>query len=116
MGARLTAIGYAVEAATRADRDGTHRPKGAPDVASALAAAQADIVDSVTELRRIIDDLRPGSLDDLGLSEALTATTRRILDGAGITSSTAIATEVVAWPSRSMPPPRRPCTGSRSRP
>ena len=94
MGARLTAIGYAVEAATRADLDGAHRPAGAPDVATALAAAQVDIVDSVTELRRIIDDLRPGSLDDLGLSEALTATARRILDGAGINGSTAIATEV----------------------
>jgi two-component system NarL family sensor kinase len=94
MGARLTAIGYAVEAATRADREGAHRPEGAPDVGSALAAAQVDIIGSVTELRRIIDDLRPGSLDDLGLSEALTATTSRILDGAGIDASTAIAPEV----------------------
>ena len=94
MGARLTAIGYAVEAATRADRDGSRRPVGAPDVASALAAAQADIVDSVTELRRIIDDLRPGSLDDLGLSEALTATTRRILGGAGIDTSTTISSAI----------------------
>ena len=84
IGARLTAIGYSIEAATRALP--RTAPEGQPPSESAeiLSHTKADLVDTVTELRRVIDALRPAALDDLGLVEAIDATARHLLAKAGV--------------------------------
>jgi signal transduction histidine kinase len=78
LGARLAAIGYELEAAARRPADAS-----AQDV---VRQAQSDLVNAVTELRRVIDDLRPGPLDDLGLAEALAGTARWLLEEAGVSA------------------------------
>ena len=45
----------------------------------------------MAELRRVIEDLRPGPLDDLGLADALTGTARHLLDEAGIACETSVS-------------------------
>ena len=83
LGSRLTGIGYRVEAVRLA----TAASSGAqvtPLVADGLDQTKLDLADAVSELRRIIDDLRPGTLDDLGLVRALTGEARRALDAAGL--------------------------------
>lgn len=65
MGANLTAIGMdlnTVSEELRASR---------PDLAAMLARARATLVDTVQLKRRIVEDLRPSLLDNLGLSAAL---------------------------------------------
>lgn len=49
-----------------------------------LGQANAELGDAVAELRRIIEDLRPGSLDELGLTGALMGETRHLLHAAGV--------------------------------
>lgn len=63
MGANLTAIGMDLAtAAARADD---------PELAALLARARAKLVDTVQLKRRIIEDLRPSLLDNMGLATAL---------------------------------------------
>ncbi|QNA89390.1 histidine kinase [Massilia sp. Dwa41.01b] len=65
MGANLTAIGIdlsSVSEQLRATR---------PDLVEMLARARATLVDTVQLKRRIVEDLRPSLLDNLGLSAAL---------------------------------------------
>ena len=65
MGANLTAIG--MDLATVGEQLRTSRP----DLASMLARARATLVDTVQLKRRIVEDLRPSLLDNLGLAAAL---------------------------------------------
>lgn len=65
MGANLTAIGMDINSVAEALR--TSRP----DLAAMLARARATLVDTVQLKRRIVEDLRPSLLDNLGLSAAL---------------------------------------------
>lgn len=65
MGANLTAIG--MDLATVGDQLRTSRP----DLAAMLARARATLVDTVQLKRRIVEDLRPSLLDNLGLAAAL---------------------------------------------
>ena len=92
MGARLTAIGYTIEAATRTAA--SSRPGAPSDVVAALGRTKNDLGETVAELRRIIDDMRPGALDDLGLADALVGASRQILDGAGIDFTPSIGVDV----------------------
>jgi signal transduction histidine kinase len=65
MGANLTAIG--LHLATVCDQlKGTH-----PDQAATLGRARATLIETVELKRRIVEDLRPSLLDNLGLSAAL---------------------------------------------
>ncbi|MGJ9416789.1 CHASE3 domain-containing protein [Massilia sp. CMS3.1] len=65
MGANLTAIG--MDLATVGEQLRT----GRPDLAAMLARARATLVDTVQLKRRIVEDLRPSLLDNLGLAAAL---------------------------------------------
>jgi signal transduction histidine kinase len=65
MGANLTAIGM-VLANVGEQLQHTH-----PEQAAALACARATLLETVELKRRIIEDLRPSLLDNLGLSAAL---------------------------------------------
>lgn len=65
MGANLTAIGIDLDSVSeqlRATR---------PELAGMLVRARATLVDTVELKRRIVEDLRPSLLDNLGLSAAL---------------------------------------------
>jgi signal transduction histidine kinase len=65
MGANLTAIGMDLSSVGDALRSSR------PDLAAMLARARATLVDTVQLKRRIVEDLRPSLLDNLGLSAAL---------------------------------------------
>jgi len=65
MGANLTAIGMDLATAGEALRHSR------PDLAAMLARARATLVDTVQLKRRIVEDLRPSLLDNLGLGAAL---------------------------------------------
>ena len=65
MGANLTAIG--MDLATV----GEHLRGSRPELAAMLARARATLVDTVQLKRRIVEDLRPSLLDNLGLAAAL---------------------------------------------
>lgn len=65
MGANLTAIG--MDLATAGEQLRTSRP----ELAAVLARARATLVDTVQLKRRIVEDLRPSLLDNLGLAAAL---------------------------------------------
>ena len=65
MGANLTAIGMDLNSVAEQLR--TSRP----DLAAMLSRARATLVDTVQLKRRIVEDLRPSLLDNLGLSAAL---------------------------------------------
>lgn len=65
MGANLTAIG--MDLATVGDQLRASRP----ELAAMLARARATLVDTVQLKRRIVEDLRPSLLDNLGLGAAL---------------------------------------------
>jgi signal transduction histidine kinase len=65
MGANLTAIGMDLTMVGEELR-ATH-----PDLAARLARARATLVDTVQLKRRIVEDLRPSLLDNMGLSAAL---------------------------------------------
>lgn len=65
MGANLTAIG--MDLATVGEALRTSRP----ELAAMLARARATLVDTVQLKRRIVEDLRPSLLDNLGLGAAL---------------------------------------------
>ena len=65
MGANLTAIGMDLNSVGEALRGSR------PDLAAMLARARATLVDTVQLKRRIVEDLRPSLLDNLGLSAAL---------------------------------------------
>jgi len=65
MGANLTAIG--LDLASLSEQLRTSRP----DLAPMLARARATLVDTVQLKRRIVEDLRPSLLDNLGLAAAL---------------------------------------------
>lgn len=65
MGANLTAIGMDLNTVAEALR-GTH-----PDLVAMLTRARGTLVDTVQLKRRIVEDLRPSLLDNLGLSAAL---------------------------------------------
>jgi signal transduction histidine kinase len=65
MGANLTAIG--MDLASVGEQLRTSRP----DLAAMLARARATLVDTVQLKRRIVEDLRPSLLDNLGLAAAL---------------------------------------------
>ncbi|MFN8053720.1 MAG: histidine kinase [Acidimicrobiales bacterium] len=83
LGSRLTGISYQVEATRLAVTPGMAADASHPLV-EGLEQTKADLADAVTELRRIIDDLRPGALDDLGLVRALSSDARRTLGAAGV--------------------------------
>jgi signal transduction histidine kinase/uncharacterized protein (UPF0297 family) len=65
MGANLTAIG--MDLATVGEQLRASRP----ELAAMLARARATLVDTVELKRRIVEDLRPSLLDNLGLAAAL---------------------------------------------
>ncbi|MEW6371823.1 MAG: CHASE3 domain-containing protein [Pseudomonadota bacterium] len=65
MGANLTAIGMDLNTVAEALR-GTH-----PDLVAMLTRARGTLVDTVQLKRRIVEDLRPSLLDNLGLTAAL---------------------------------------------
>jgi signal transduction histidine kinase/uncharacterized protein (UPF0297 family) len=65
MGANLTAIG--MDLATVGEQLRSSRP----ELAAMLARARATLVDTVQLKRRIVEDLRPSLLDNLGLAAAL---------------------------------------------
>lgn len=55
-----------------------------PTAWPAIDALQARVDETVEATRRIVDDLRPSALDDLGLNAALDALARRTAEGLGI--------------------------------
>jgi len=65
MGANLTAIGLDLASLSEELRGSR------PDLAPMLARARATLVDTVQLKRRIVEDLRPSLLDNLGLAAAL---------------------------------------------
>jgi signal transduction histidine kinase len=65
MGANLTAIGMDITSVTERLK-GTH-----PELVSMLGRARKTLVDAVQLKRRIIENLRPSLLDNMGLSAAL---------------------------------------------
>lgn len=65
MGANLTAIGMDLNSVSE------HLRASRPDLAEMLVRARATLVDTVELKRRIVEDLRPSLLDNLGLSAAL---------------------------------------------
>jgi signal transduction histidine kinase len=65
MGANLTAIGMDLATVGEALRSSR------PELAAMLARARATLVDTVQLKRRIVEDLRPSLLDNLGLAAAL---------------------------------------------
>jgi signal transduction histidine kinase len=65
MGANLTAIGMDLASVSEQLRSSR------PDLAAMLARARATLVDTVQLKRRIVEDLRPSLLDNLGLAAAL---------------------------------------------
>jgi signal transduction histidine kinase len=65
MGANLTAIGMDLASV------GEQLRSSRPDLAAMLARARATLVDTVQLKRRIVEDLRPSLLDNLGLAAAL---------------------------------------------
>jgi signal transduction histidine kinase len=65
MGANLTAIGMALATVGEQLKD-VH-----PEQAATLATARATLVETVELKRRIVEDLRPSLLDNLGLAAAL---------------------------------------------
>jgi signal transduction histidine kinase len=65
MGANLTAIGMAL-ASVAEQLKASH-----PEQAAALAGARGTLLDTVQMKRRIIEDLRPSLLDNMGLAAAL---------------------------------------------
>lgn len=65
MGANLTAIGMDLSTV------GEHLRTSHPELASKLARARRTLVDTVQLKRRIIENLRPSLLDNMGLSAAL---------------------------------------------
>jgi signal transduction histidine kinase len=67
MGANLTAIGMDLTMV------GEELRTSHPELAARLARARATLVDTVELKRRIIEDLRPSLLDNMGLSAALQA-------------------------------------------
>jgi len=65
MGANLTAIGMDLSTVTE------HLRASHPDLAAKLGRARRTLVDTVQLKRRIIENLRPSLLDNMGLSAAL---------------------------------------------
>jgi signal transduction histidine kinase len=65
MGANLTAIGMDLASV------GEQLRSSRPELAAMLARARATLVDTVQLKRRIVEDLRPSLLDNLGLAAAL---------------------------------------------
>ncbi|WP_081933742.1 CHASE3 domain-containing protein [Massilia sp. 9096] len=65
MGANLTAIGMALATV------GEQLKASRPELAASLAGARTTLVETVQLKRRIVEDLRPSLLDNLGLSAAL---------------------------------------------
>jgi signal transduction histidine kinase len=65
MGANLTAIGMDLAGV------GEQLRSSRPELAAMLARARATLVDTVQLKRRIVEDLRPSLLDNLGLAAAL---------------------------------------------
>jgi signal transduction histidine kinase len=65
MGANLTAIGMALSTV------GAHLKETHPDHADALGCARATLLETVQLKRRIVEDLRPSLLDNMGLAAAL---------------------------------------------
>lgn len=65
MGANLTAIGMDIDSVAG------QLSQVRPDLAAMLGRARATLVDTVQLKRRIVEDLRPSLLDNLGLSAAL---------------------------------------------
>jgi signal transduction histidine kinase len=65
LGPALAGVGLGIEAArARARRD----PTGADEL---LADVQGEVRDAVTQMRRIVDGLRPPALDEMGLAAAI---------------------------------------------
>ncbi len=81
LGPLLTGVALSADAAANLGRS-------APDEAQVLlSSVRTDTRTAITEVRRLVDDLRPGALDELGLVASLQArgaqTTRRV-DGASL--------------------------------
>jgi two-component system NarL family sensor kinase len=81
-----------------------------PAVNRALIGLRDDVQEAVADVRRIVEDLRPAALDDLGLVGAIDALARRV--GA---SPLRVAVETDGSCRPCPPPPRSPPTGSHRR-
>ena len=88
MGANLTAIGMHLTSV------GTQLKDSHPEQADALARARATLVDTVELKRRIIEDLRPSLLDNMGLSAALESYCEDFCRATGVDCEALIEREV----------------------
>lgn len=88
MGANLTAIGMHLTSVGNQLKD-SH-----PQQAEALARARATLVDTVELKRRIIEDLRPSLLDNMGLSAALESYCEDFCRATGVDCEALIEREV----------------------
>lgn len=71
-------------------------PQSPEQAARWLASLEAGIGDAVTDLRRIVDDLRPPALDELGLEGAVRERAQAVLPGTAVHSSLGSRTFVAA--------------------
>lgn len=81
------------------ERLGNMIPAGAPDVAHHVEDAQKVATKLLENLRKVIWDLRPSILDDLGLLAAIRWFARTNLEAAGITVEFRDGSEAVRLPS-----------------
>jgi signal transduction histidine kinase len=88
MGANLTAIGMHLAAV------GEQLKESHPEQADALARARATLVETVGLTRRIVEDLRPSLLDNLGLSAALQSYCEDFARASGVDCEVLIEGEV----------------------
>jgi signal transduction histidine kinase len=97
MGANLTAIGMDLTTV------GEELRASHPELAARLARARATLVDTVELKRRIVEDLRPSLLDNLGLSAALHSYVEEYARVTGIECDTLLEAEIdVAEPTQAI--------------
>ncbi len=92
----LIGVRYAIDLARRKVESGT---EGAPE---AIGKGSEALNGAIKEVRRLSHDLRPGALDDLGLSAALEALTHNFTERTGI----AVSLEAVAFKNMLQPEAR----------
>jgi two-component system, NarL family, sensor histidine kinase UhpB len=85
IGQTLTAVVLQIERATRLASDGVREP---------LAEAREAVRDSLDDVRRIAQRLRPEALDDLGLPSALAALADRLAGQSGVRIARRIETDL----------------------
>ncbi|WP_332716744.1 cache domain-containing protein [Pelagibacterium mangrovi] len=92
----LIGVRYAIDLARRKVESGA---EGAPD---AIGKGADALNGAIKEVRRLSHDLRPGALDDLGLSAALEALTHNFAERTGIK----VSVEAVAFKNMLLPEAR----------